>query len=86
MTAYKDIEIRAVTESAMHEAEEIGLNLDDIARLLKDSYDCAKGARRKGVEERCVRTGGKILKIVIELKTSKSGFDYWRIRQTGFVR
>ncbi len=86
MAAYKDIPIRAVTESAMHEAEETGLNLGDIARLLEDSYDCAKSARRKGVEERCVRTSRKILKIVIELKTSKNGFEYWRIRHIGFVR
>ena len=86
MIAYKGISIRAVTESAMREAEEIGLNLDDIARFLEDSYDCAKGPRRKGVEERCVKTGDKILKIVIEMKTSKSGFEYWRIRHIGFVR
>ncbi len=86
MPAYKDIPIRAITESATKEAEEIGLNLDDIGNLLENSYNCAKGKRRKGIEERCIRKDGKILKIVIELKISKSGFEYWRIRQIGFVR
>ncbi|MBI2971560.1 MAG: hypothetical protein HYY37_04060 [Candidatus Aenigmarchaeota archaeon] len=85
MAVYRNIPVRAITESASREAEEVGLNLDDIASLLADSYDCGKGKRRKGIEERCVRTGGRILKIVTELKTSKSGFDYWRIRQIGFV-
>ncbi len=86
MATYKGIPIRAVTESAMYEAEATGLNLDDVAGLLEDSYDCAKGTRRKDVEERCIRKGGKILKIVVELKTSMSGFEYWRIREIGFVR
>ena len=86
MAMYRNIPIRAITESASREAEEIGLNLDDIANFLANSYDCAKGKRKKGIEERCIRKDGKILKIVIELRTSKSGFKYWRIRQAGFVR
>jgi len=85
MAAYRNIPIRAITKSAAREAEEIRLNLDDIARLLAESYDCTKSKRRAGVEERCARKDNKILKIVIELRTSKSGFEYWRIRQIGFV-
>ena len=86
MASYRNIPIRAITEGAAKEAEEIGLNLDDIANFLVESYDCVKGKRKGGIEERCVHTDGKILKIVIELKTSKSGFQYWRIRHIGFVR
>lgn len=86
MDAYRNIPIRAITESASREAEELGLNLDDVANLLESSYDCAKGKRREGIEERCIRKEGKILKIVIEMRLSKSGFEYWRIRHIGFVR
>ncbi len=86
MAVYRNIPIRAITESASREAEEIGLNFDDIASLLANSYDCRKGKRKKGIEERCIRKNSKILKIVTELRTSKSGFKYWRIRQIGFVR
>ncbi len=86
MAEYRKIPIRAITESAFREAGEIGLDLDDVANLLSESYDCAKGRRKQGIEERCARRNGKILKIVIELKTSKSGFEYWRIRHMGFVR
>ena len=85
MAAYRDIPIKAITESATREAEELRLDLDDISRLLEESHNCAEGKRRKGVEERCIRKGGKILKIVIELRMSKNGFEYWRIRQLGFV-
>ncbi|HLC77236.1 MAG TPA: hypothetical protein VJH04_03465 [archaeon] len=85
MPAYRNIQIRAITESAAKEAGELGLNLYDIAAILSESYDCAKGRRKEGVEERCARRSGKILKVVIELKTSKSGFEYWRIRHIGFV-
>ena len=77
---------KALKESAVKEAEKHGLNLDDIANLLADSYDCAKEKRKAGIEERCIRKNGKILKIVVEMRTSKSGFEYWRIRQIGFVR
>ncbi len=86
MPSYKNIPIRAITEDAFREAAELGLDLDGIATLLADSYNCGKSRRRKGIEERCVRKSGKILKIVIELKISKGGFEYWRIRQIGFVR
>lgn len=85
MATYRNIPIKAITESATREAEELGLNLDDIAGLLVESYNCRRGRRRKGVEERCVRKGGRILKIVIESRMSKSGFEYLRIRQLGFV-
>lgn len=86
MSTYRNIPLRAITESAAKEAEEIGMNLDDIANLLAESYDCGKGKRKRGIEERCLRTDRRILKIVVELKTSKSGFEYWRIRHMGFVR
>ncbi|MEK6887597.1 MAG: hypothetical protein AABX14_01485 [Candidatus Aenigmatarchaeota archaeon] len=86
MAAYRNIPIRAITENSVKEAEEIGLNMDDISNLLAESYDCGKGRRKGGIEERCMRTDGKLLKIVIELKTSKSGFEYWRIRHIAFVR
>lgn len=86
MPAYRNVPIRAITESAVKEAEKLGMNLDDIANLLAESYACEKGRRKSGIEERCVRNNGKLLKIVIELRTSKSGFDYWRIRHIGFVR
>lgn len=83
---YRSIPIRAITESATREAEEIGLNLEDISNLLNGSYNCAESKRQKGIEERCVRKDNKILKIVIELRRSKSGFNYWRIRHIAFVR
>lgn len=86
MVGYRGIPIRAITQSATKEAAEFGLILDDIGRLLLESYDCTKAKRRKGIEERCMWKGNKLLKIVIELRSSKSGFEYWRIRQIGFVR
>ena len=47
-----------------------------------ESKNSAEGKRRKGVEERCARKGGSGL---AELRTSKNGFESWRIRQLGFV-
>jgi len=86
MVVYRNIDIKAITKSASEEAEELGFNLSDIGRLLADSYDCKTSKRKKGIEERCIRKDGKILRIVIELRTSKNGFEYWRIRQIDFVR
>lgn len=85
MPIYNNIPIVAITESATREATEFALNFEDIANILACSYECSKDKRKSGIEERCSRKDGKILKIVIELKTSKSGFEYWRIRQIGFV-
>ncbi|GEM_PF-1733554 len=86
MPAYRNVPLRAITESAVNEAAELGMNLDDIANLLEESYECSDSKRKEGIEERCVRKRHRVLKIVIELRTSRSGFEYWRIRQIGFVR
>ncbi|MFH0837242.1 MAG: hypothetical protein V1870_03885 [Candidatus Aenigmatarchaeota archaeon] len=86
MADYRNVPIRAITEAAVREAEQLSLTLDDISKLLEESYNCAESKRKTGIEERCVRTNGNILKIVIELRTSMSGFEYWRIRHLGFVR
>jgi len=86
MPDYKCIPIKAITESASREAMKLGLNFNDIERMLSESYDCLKNKRKEGIEERCVRIDNGILKIVIEFRVSKSGYEYWRVRQIGFVR
>lgn len=86
MPEYKDIPIRAITEKAFRELEKLKLSLEDVDKLLKESYDCSKSRRKRNIQERCVRKNGKVLKIVIELKVSKTLFEkYWRIRHVSFV-
>lgn len=83
---YNGIPIRAVTEKACGELDHLRLSLMDVEMLLKESYDCTGSRRRGAVEEKCVTKDGKTLKVVIELKISKTRLEkYWRIRHASFV-
>lgn len=66
------------TKRTMQELEEEGLDLDDVAEILKKGFDCSRSKRRTSVEEKCVQRKNAIIKIVVE-----DVGDYWKLIHVG---
>ena len=49
----------------MNELMRCGMLLEDVARVLRDGFDCSRSKRKKGTLEKCVRKGKKTLKVVV---------------------
>lgn len=80
---YKGIPIRTATKSAFMELAKLDMDFFDVKAVLEHGFDCARSRRKKDIEERCVRKGRKVLKVVVELKENEIGERYWRIRHAG---
>ncbi len=83
---YKGLRIE-VTLSASRELLHEDLDLDDVAEILEQGYDCGTGKRKEGVIERCMVRGVKVIKVVVA-KTSvvyPDGFqeEVWRLIHAG---
>ncbi len=61
---YNGIRIE-VTLSANTELLKLSLDLYDIVEVIEEGYDCGTGKRKRGIIERCVRKGNKVIKAVI---------------------
>lgn len=53
------------TRSAYHELEKLRLDLFDALDILEKGYDCPRAKREKGILERCLRRGKKLLRAVL---------------------
>lgn len=82
---YKDIPIKTVTNKAYREMAALGMDLYDVKYILENGSECPRRKRRKGIEEKCIKKKGKIIKVVAEKMISKNGIEYWRIRHVGYV-
>lgn len=45
------------------------MDLDDVAEILNNGYDCSRSKRREGVVEKCMNKGNKSLKAVVQQGT-----------------
>lgn len=52
------------TLSAARELAEEGKDLDDVAQILNEGYDCSASKRKKNIIEKCIRKGSKEYKVV----------------------
>lgn len=64
--AWKGRPIRIFRRAVMQELVEQGMDLWDVVEILEEGFDCGRSPRRKGIVERCVRSGKKIIKVVVE--------------------
>ncbi len=76
-----------VTLAAGRESVSENIDLNDIAEILENGYDCGTGKRKEGTVERCLRRGNKVFKAVV-VQTSvrySDGFqeDVWRLIHVG---
>lgn len=53
--------------------------------ILEIGFDCSRGRRRKGVIERCIRKGKKLIKVVVEESESKIYGKIWLLRHVGMI-
>ena len=60
------------SRSADREIRRLCIDLDYIAKILEDGYDCPKSKRKKGTIERCYKMGKKTIKVVVVESVS-----YW---------
>ncbi|MBL7169699.1 MAG: hypothetical protein ISS48_01640 [Candidatus Aenigmarchaeota archaeon] len=81
--AWRGIPIIGRTMKAEEEMTRLGIYDFQLEELLKRSFPCERSKRKKGVHKRCITKKNKVLKIVLEEMTSRSGNKYWRIRHVG---
>ena len=72
-----------LTKEVWYELLRLGMDLYDVAYILENGYDCPSGKRSKGIIEKCIRRRNKIIKVVVELKLSRRGIEYWKLRHVG---
>jgi len=65
------------------ELMKIGLNLWGVKEILEFGFDCPLGRRKPSIEEKCIKVGNKIIKVVVELKQSRTGIEFWKLRHVG---
>lgn len=54
------------TRSASRELEELSLDLLDVLEVLENGFECPSGGKRaSGILEKCLRKGGKVIRIVV---------------------
>jgi hypothetical protein len=80
---YKGLEIAIVSRTVDKELAEIRLDLWDVKEILENGFDCSRSKRKMNVEEKCIRVGDKIIKVVAELAESESGIKFWKLRHVG---
>jgi hypothetical protein len=44
-----------------------------------------KSKRKRNVEEKCIRVGDKIIKVVVELVESETGIKFWKLRHVSMI-
>lgn len=55
----------ACTHSAYGELRDLGLDLGEIRESLEFGFNCSRSRRKKGILERCLRRGSKVLRVVV---------------------
>jgi hypothetical protein len=78
--------IRVFRRAVMHELVELGMDLWDIVEILEKGFECGRGVRKKGIVERCIRKGRKIVKVVVEEGEElldEKRVDIWVLRHVG---
>jgi len=66
-----------LNKEVWHELMRLGMDLNDVLFILENGFDCGE-KRRKNIIEKCLIRKNKVLKVVVELKVSKKGNEYWK--------
>ena len=78
------VQTRKGQKSVLNELAKYGMDLDDVANILNEGYDCSRSKRRKGVLERCVNKGNKTIKVVVQKGIIElDGKDCWEVIHVG---
>lgn len=78
------VQTRKGQKNVVDELVEHGMDLDDVAKVLKEGYDCARSKRRKGVLEKCIDRGNKTIKVVVQRGNIElDGQDCWELIHVG---
>ena len=80
---YKGLRIAILSRMVDRELTELRLDLWDVKEILENGFDCPIGRRKLNIEEKCIRIGDKIIKVVVELKQSRTGIEFWKLRHVG---
>lgn len=79
---FKGIRIVVASRVVHKELAELGLDLWDVKKILEIGFDCSRGRRKPNIEEKCIKIGNKIIKVVVE-KSEVEEEDVWKLRHVG---
>lgn len=78
------VQTRRGQKNVIDELVKNGMDLDDVAEILNEGYDCSRSKRRKGVLEKCIHKGNKTIKVVVQLGFIElDGKDCWELIHVG---
>lgn len=78
------VQTRRGQKNVLNELTKYGMDLDDVANILREGYDCSRSKRRKGVLERCVDKGNKTIKVVVQRGFIElDGKECWEVIHVG---
>ena len=78
------VQTRKGQKNVLDELLRHGMDLDDVAEILQEGYDCSRSKRRKGVVEKCIDRGGKTIKVVVQRGFIElDGQECWEVIHVG---
>ena len=78
------VQTRRGQKNVIDELVKYGMDLDDVAEILNEGYDCSRSKRRKGVVEKCIDRGNKTIKVVVQQGYIElDGQDCWELIHVG---
>jgi hypothetical protein len=79
---YKGLRIVIASRVVDRELIELGLDLWDVKEILETGFDCPIGRRKPNIEEKCVKVGMKVIKVIVE-KSEVEEENVWKLRHAG---
>ena len=78
------VQTRKGQKNVVDELVEYGMDLNDVADVLNEGYNCSRSKRRKGVLEKCIDKGNKTIKVVVQRGNIElDGQDCWELIHVG---
>lgn len=78
------VQTRRGQKNVIDELAKHGMDLDDVAGILNEGYDCSRSKRRKGVLEKCIDRGNKTIKVVVQQGYIEfEGKECWELIHVG---
>lgn len=78
------VQTRRGQKNVVDELVKYGMDLDDVADILNEGYDCSRSKRRKGVLEKCIDKGDKTIKVVVQRGFIElDGRECWELIHVG---
>jgi len=78
------VQTRRGQKNVIDELAHHGMDLDDVAEVLNEGYDCSRSKRRKGVLEKCINRGNKTIKVVVQRGFIEiDGQECWELIHVG---